>query len=72
MTSSKSRINQGISFEPAILPKAKKRAESRRQSFSAYVCSLIAADLGCEIPATKDSAAPLPAPSEHPGHPNAA
>jgi len=69
MTSPKSRINQGISFEPDILPKAKKRAETRRQSFSAYICSLIAADLGCELHATK---IPLSTPAEHPGQQPAA
>jgi hypothetical protein len=36
----------GIAFEVSIFNQGKERAWQRRQSFSAYVNSLIAADLG--------------------------
>ncbi len=60
MSSQKSRITQGISFEPELLPVAKAQAAKKRQSFSAYVNGLIAADLGCELPATEPEKSPQP------------
>ena len=39
---------------------AKKRATARRQSLSAYVCTLIYNDLGCELYATNQPAVPTP------------
>jgi hypothetical protein len=53
----KKRITHGISFPTdAERQAAKKRARERRQSLSAYICTLIEADLracGCELFANK-------------------
>jgi hypothetical protein len=56
--STKTRITQGISFEPDLLPAAKARAAVKRQSLSAYINSLLVADLGCELFATLDQQIP--------------
>lgn len=41
----KNTSNTSVSMEPPLLAKAKKRARSRRQSFSAYVATLIESDV---------------------------
>jgi hypothetical protein len=53
------RITHGISFRSdEERQAAKKRAKERRQSLSAYICTLIEADLracGCELFANKSA-----------------
>jgi hypothetical protein len=40
--------NTGLSIDPVLLKRGKKEAARRRQSFSAYIQSLLASDLGLD------------------------
>lgn len=54
MTVKRNTITQGVSWEPDLLQAAKRVAKERRQSLSAYVQTLIHADLSCDkVPTTE-------------------
>lgn len=44
----KSRKTYGLNLETDLIERGAKKARAQRQSFSAYVCSLIHADTTCE------------------------